>query len=130
MVREVVKIHTNDPAYRIFTLSMSGEVRRLANLTPEMVSLRGKPGEKISAQVKIVPSAVPDFNITKAKAKVAKEIDFTIEKLGSPPDHHFLLTVHNKKESQGRYFDIIVLETDTTPKREIQVRVSGHIAPQ
>ena len=129
MVREVVKIHTNDPAYRIFTISMSGEVRQMARLTPEIVSLRGKPGEEISAQVKIVPSAVPDFNITKAEAKVAKDIEFTIEKQGTPPDHYFLLTVHNKKESPGRYFDIIVLETDTIPKRDIRVRVSGHIAP-
>lgn len=68
MVREVVKIHTNDPVYRIFTISMSGEVRPISRLTPEIISLRGKPGEKISAQVKIVPAAVSDFDITRAQA--------------------------------------------------------------
>lgn len=129
MVRQVVKIHTNDPAYRIFTVSMSGEVRPIARLTPEIVSLRGKPGEKISARVKIVPAAVPDFDITSAQAKVGKDIDFTIEKKGTPPDNYFLLTVNNKKQGTGRYFDIIVLETDTIPKRDIRVRVSGHLQP-
>jgi len=129
MVKKVIKIHTNDPVYRVFSVSMSGEVRPIARLTPEIVSLRGKPGEKVSVAVKIIPAAVPDFEITSAQAKVGRDIDFTIEKQGTPPDHYFLLTVHNKKESPGRYFDIIVLETDTIPKRDIQVRVSGHLQP-
>ncbi len=129
MVRQVVKIHTNDPAYRIFTISMSGEVRPIARLTPEIVSLRGKPGEKISAQVKIVPAAVSDFDIASAQAKVGKDIDFTIEKKGTPPDNYFLLTVNNIKQGAGRYFDIIVLKTDTIPERDIRVRVSGHLQP-
>jgi len=129
MVKKVIKIHTNDPAYRVFSVSMSGEVRPIARLTPEIVSLRGKPGEKVSVAVKIIPAAVPDFEITSAQAKVGRDIDFTIEKQGTPPDNYFLLTVNNIKQGAGRYFDIIVLETDTIPKRDIQVRVSGHLQP-
>jgi hypothetical protein len=129
MVKEVVKIHTNDPVYNVFTVSLSGEVRKIARLSPELVSLRGKPGENISARVEIVPSAFPDFNITKAVAKNGNEIDFTIEKQGTPPDVHFILTVHNKKSTAGRYFDIIELETDLTPRRTIKIRVAGYIHP-
>jgi hypothetical protein len=129
MVKKVIKIHTNDPGYRVFSVSMSGEVRPIARLTPEIVSLRGKPGEKVSVAVKIIPAAVPDFEITSAQAKVGRDIDFTIEKQGTPPDNYFLLTVNNIKQGAGRYFDIIVLETDTIPKRDIQVRVSGHLQP-
>lgn len=129
MVKKVIKIHTNDPGYRVFSVSMSGEVRPIARLTPEIVSLRGKPGENVSAEVKIFPSALPDFDITKAHAKVGRDIDFSIEKQGTPPDNYFLLTVKNIKQGAGRYFDIIVLQTDTTPRRDIQVRVSGHLQP-
>jgi hypothetical protein len=129
MVKEVVKIHTNDPDYKILTVSLSGEVRQTARLTPQMISLRGKPGETISAEMKIVPAAFPDFNITRAVARNGHDINFTIEKKGTPPDSYFVLTVHNKKTTVGRYFDIIELETDLVPKRTIKIRVAGYINP-
>lgn len=129
MVKEVVKIHTNDPDKKVVTVSMSGEVRLVARLTPQMISLRGKPGDTISAEMKIVPAAFPDFNITEATAKNGRDIDFTIEKQGTPPDSYFVLTVHNRKSMAGRYFDIIELKTDLDPQRTIKIRVAGYIQP-
>ncbi len=97
MIKKVIKIHTNDPDTKIMTVSMSGEVGLVARLTPEMISLRGKPGEPISEEMKIVPAASPDFNIVNATARNGRDIDFTIEKQGTPPDSYFVLTVHNQK---------------------------------
>jgi hypothetical protein len=129
MVKEVIKIHTNDPDNKIISVSLSGEVRPVAHINPQLVSLRGKVGETLSSEVKIVPAAFPDFNIIDAVAKSGRDIDFTIEKKGTLPDSHFLLTVHNKKSAAGRYFDIIELETDLDPKRIIKIRVAGYIQP-
>jgi hypothetical protein len=129
MVKEVVKIHTNDPDNKVITVSLSGEVRPVAHINPQLVSLRGKAGETLSSEVKIVPAAFSDFNITHAVARNGRDIDFTIEKKGTPPDSHFLLTVHNKKNTAGRYFDMIELETDLDPKRTIKIRVAGYINP-
>jgi hypothetical protein len=39
------------------------------------------------------------------------------------------LTVHNKKNTAGRYFDMIELETDLDPRRTIKIRVAGYINP-
>ncbi len=129
MVKEVIKIHTNDPDKKVITVSLSGEVRLIARLTPKMISLRGKPGETLSAEMKIIPAAFPDFNITRAVARNGRDIDYSIEKQGTPPDSYFVLTVHNQKSSAGRYFDIIELETDLDPKRTIKIRVAGYINP-
>lgn len=129
MVKEVVKIHTSDPDKKVVTVSLSGEVRLVARLTPQMISLRGKPGNTISAEMKIVPAVFPDFNITKATARNGRDIDFTIEKQGIPPDSYFVLTVNNRKSTAGRYFDIIELETDLDPQRIIKIRVAGYIQP-
>jgi hypothetical protein len=129
MVKEVIKIHTNDPDNKVLTVSLSGEVRQVARLTPQMISLRGKPGETISAEMQIAPAAFPDFNIINAVAKNGRDIEFTIEKQGNPPDSYFVLTVHNKKSTAGRYFDIIELETDLDPQRTIKIRVAGYIHP-
>jgi type IV secretory pathway protease TraF len=129
MVKEVIKIHTNDPENQMITVSLSGEVRPIARLTPQMISLRGKPGETLSQEIKIVPAAFPDFNIVNATARNGRDIDFTIEKQGTPPDNYFLLTVNNRKNTAGRYFDIIELETDLDPKRIIKIRVAGYIQP-
>ncbi len=129
MVKEVVKIHTNDPDKKVVTVSLSGEVGLVARLTPQMISLRGKPGDTISAEMKIVPAAFPDFNIVSATARNGRDIAFTIEKQGTPPDSYFLLTVNNQKSMAGRYFDIIELETDLDPQRTIKIRVAGYIQP-
>jgi hypothetical protein len=129
MVKEVIKIHTNDPDNKVLTVSLSGEVRQVARLTPQMISLRGKPGETISAEMQIVPAAFPDFNIINAVAKNGRDIEFTIEKQGNPPDSYFVLTVNNQKGTAGRYFDIIELETDLDPQRTIKIRVAGYIQP-
>jgi hypothetical protein len=129
MVKEVVKIHTNDPENKIITVSLSGEVRPVARLTPQMISLRGKPGETLSQEIKIVPAAFPDFNIVNATARNGRDIEFTIEKQGTPPDNYFLLTVNNRKNTAGWYFDIIELETDLDPKRTIKIRVAGYLQP-
>jgi type IV secretory pathway protease TraF len=129
MVKEVIKIHTNDPENKVITVSLSGEVRPVARLTPQMISLRGKPGETLSQEIKIVPAAFPDFNIVNTTARNGRDIDFTIEKQGTPPDSYFVLTVNNKKGTAGRYFDIIELETDLDPKRTIKIRVAGYIQP-
>jgi hypothetical protein len=129
MVKEMVKIHTNDPENKVITVSLSGEVRPVARLTPQMISLRGKPGDTISAEMKIVPAAFPDFNIVNAAARNGQNIDFTIEKKGTPPDSYFVLTVSNRKSTAGRYFDIIELETDLDPERTIKIRVAGYIQP-
>jgi len=94
-----------------------------------MASLQGKAGEAVAARVKIVPEAVLYFNITRAAAINGRDIDFSIEKQQNGSDSYFLLTVRNKKDSPGRYFDAISLETDTTSKRKIQVRVSGYLQP-
>jgi len=125
----VVKIHTNDPVSRVVTVSMSGLVRELARIEPKLISLEGKAGTAVTAQVKIFPVAVPDFNITDTTAKDGKHIDFSLEKQKDGAKPVFLLTVRNKKESPDRFFDIIIMTTDTTPKREIRVRVFGNILP-
>jgi type IV secretory pathway protease TraF len=129
MVKEMVKIHTNDPENKVITVSLSGEVRPVARLTPQMISLRGKPGETLSAEMKIVPAAFPDFTILNAAARNGRDFNFTIEKKGTPPDSYFVLTVNNQKSTAGRYFDIIELETDLNPKRIIKIRVAGYIQP-
>jgi hypothetical protein len=128
-VRKVIKLHTNDPVYKTVTVSMSGEVRELARIEPRMASLKGKSDTDVTTLVKIFPVAVPDFNITDTTAKDGKHIDFKLEKQKDGGKPVFLLTVRNKKESSGRFFDIVIMTTDTTPKREIRVRVFGDIQP-
>jgi len=125
----VVKIHTNDRVYRVVPVSMSGLVRELARIEPKLISLEGKAATAVTAQVKIFPVAVPDFNITDTTAKDGKHIDFSLEKQKDGAKPVFLLTVRNKKESPDRFFDTIIMTTDTTPKREIRVRVFGNILP-
>lgn len=38
------------------------------------------------------------------------------------------LTVENTRKTPGRFFDLIMIETDTSPKRQINIRVLGTLS--
>ena len=79
------------------------------------------------SKVKITPIAVKALSIKKISAKNGKDIDFELEEIKTGPDNYFLLTVRNKRQSPGNYFDLITIQTEQHPEKPIKVRVAGHI---
>ena len=109
---------------------MSGDVRKFVLLEPEIISLKGKAGKPIVAQMKIIPAVAQDFNIVKTFAKNGKDISFQVEKMKNETGAYFILTVHNKRQTPGRFFDMITLQPDLhlQPQRLIKIRVSANIS--
>jgi len=107
---------------------MTGDVRKFVLLEPEIISLKGKAGNPIVVQMKITPTVAQDFNIFKIFAKNGRDITFKVEKMESDTGAYFILTVHNKKQTPGRFFDMITLQPDLSPQRLIKIRVSANIS--
>ena len=107
---------------------MTGDVGKFVLLEPEIISLKGKAGNSIVTQMKITPTIAQDFNILKTFAKNGKDITFSLEKIKNKAGVYFVLTVQNKKQTPGRYFDMITIQPDLLPPRLIKINVSGNIS--
>jgi hypothetical protein len=96
-------------------------------ITPKVLRLVGKAGTPIRGTVTITPEEKYPFKIIAALARRGADIGYTLEEGKGPGGNGYLLTVENRKSEKGRYFDTIVLKTDSRIKPEIVIQVSGQI---
>ena len=79
------------------------------------------------ASVNIIPEKEYLFKILKVAAKTEKFIDFELKETSKDTDISYMLTVKNKKDGPGRYYDVLTLKTDSKIQPEIDIRVHGNI---
>ncbi len=127
-LRKTIKVHTNNPATSIIRLSISGDVKKFVRLDPGLISLKGAPGEPIIAKMIITPTQDNGFEIAKVRVKDGQSIRYDIKKIEDKEPPYYELTVENTRKVPGRFFDLIMIETDTSPKRQINIRVSGFLS--
>ena len=96
-------------------------------ITPKFVKFHGKPGEPLSASVKIIPEKEFPFTIVKSKAKNGKLIQFQLDGLNENGKKGYLLNVQNLKKDSGVYFDTIILTTDSKIQPEISINIHARI---
>ena len=97
-------------------------------LTPASVRLTGTPDSTIKAQVRIIPEEKYFFTILEVTVKKGVHIRHGLEKISSSQGKTgYLLTVENLRKETGRYFDTIILKTDSRQRPEIPISVYGHI---
>ena len=127
-MKEKITVHTNDSENPVVDLWISGAVHPFAQLEPKMIRLKGKVGEPVTGEMRITPAGNQDFESLKAVARHGKHISFTLEKVKEGAGAHWVLRVENLRAKPGRYYDVITIQPDVTPQREIKVRVSGDLS--
>jgi len=96
-------------------------------VNPKVARLVGKAGELIQTDVTITPPSVNLFDITDIRVQEGKNIRFKMQtKIKSDPKQ-FVLHISNTKPDPGRYFDKIILKTNSVISPEINIRVFGII---
>ena len=73
----------------------------------------------------IVPEKNYGFKITNVRARNGKYIDYQLEEVKGTQGTAYALTVENLRTEPGRYSDMIILETDSEIRRNVNVRVYG-----
>jgi len=89
--------------------------------------LRGFAGDEIKSKVAIIPEKKYPFKILEVRAKNGKDIHFELKEEKSKMGQKYALMIENKRQQQGRYFDIITLETDSKIQPELNIRVYGEL---
>lgn len=98
-------------------------------MKPKRVNLRGRVGEEISRQVKIVPKTDEPFSIRKVSAVRGKDIVWELEEVSDSGEKSYVLHIKNSRKKPGRYYDSIHLETESERLKRITIPVSGIIQP-
>jgi len=129
-LKKTAGVYTNDKNRPRMDLVISGQVEKFVTIQPKHVNLKGYTGESIKASVSLIPEKKYPFKIKKARAKNGNNIKFELKEVEESENGAYELKVENMKQDTGRYFDTIILETDSNVRPELSVRVYGNLRPR
>jgi len=129
-MRKTAGVYTNDKTRPQQDLILSGQVEKFVTIRPQNVNMRGFVGDPIKGTVTIIPEKKYSFKILNLSAKDGKYIKYQLEETKESDTTAYKLNIENLKTDAGRYYDSIILETDSKIRPQIDVRVYGYIRPR
>jgi len=128
-MRKSAGVYTNDKTRPRQDLVISGEVEKFVTIRPQHANMRGFVGDPIKGTVTIIPEKKYPFKILNLRAQDGKYIKYQLEEIKESDSTAYTLNIENLKKDAGRYYDSIVLETDSKIRPQLNVRVYGYLRP-
>ena len=119
---------SNDPKRPQLLLTVEGSVEVFADIHPERIILRGDGERPIRQELVVTPRAAYPFKVTEVKSKNGVNIRHELREHTTPEGIAFVITVENTKTTPGKYYDTLLIATDSPLKPTIPVHVYGTIA--
>jgi hypothetical protein len=129
-MRKTAGVYTNDKERPQQDLIISGQVEKFVTIRPQNANMRGIVGDPIKGRVTIIPEKKYPFKILNLRAQDGKYIKYQLEETKESDTTVYKLNIVNQKTDAGRYYDAIILETDSNIRPQINVRVYGYIRPR
>jgi hypothetical protein len=129
-MRKTAGVYTNDKTRPQQDLVISGQVEKFVTIRPQNANMRGIVGDPIKGTVTIIPEKKYLFKILNLRAQDGKYIKYQLEETKESDTTVYKLNIENLKTDAGRYYDSIILETDSKIRPQINVRVYGYIRPR
>ena len=107
---------------------MTGSVEQFADIHPERVILRGYGGQALRQEVVVTPRASYPFKVTGVKAKSGTNIRVEMHEQAAPEGNSYVISVENTKTTPGKYYDTLLISTDSKLKPILPINVYGTIA--
>ena len=118
---------TNDPDKPTINLTIIGEVEIFVTINPQRINLRGPTGKLLIKTATIIPADNYPFKIIDARVNKGEHISIFLKKKFDNKLKGYILTVQNRRKKKGRYFDTIILYTDSNILPTIEIPVIGNI---
>lgn len=128
MIREGVRVRTNDPERPILVVSVTGFVDEFAHISTRNIRLSGHASDHLSGQVAITPKKEYPFKIVDAKAADGRNISFHIKEEQDQGKSRYVLTIENVRKEKGTYRDMINIVTSSKLRKNISIYVLGNIS--
>jgi hypothetical protein len=129
-MKKTAGVYTNDKTRPRQDLVISGQVEKFVTIRPQHANMRGFVGDPIKATVTIIPEKKYPFKILNLRAKDGEFIKYQLEETKESGTTTYKLIVQNLKTDAGRYYDSIILETDSKTRPQLNVRVYGYLRPR
>ena len=129
-MRKTAGVHTNDKTRPLQDLVISGQVEKFVTIRPQHANIRGFVGDPIKGSVTIIPEKKYPFKILNLRAKDGKYIKYQLEEIKESDTTAYTLNIENLKTDAGRYYDAIILETDSKIRPQLNVKVYGYLRPR
>lgn len=129
-MRKTAGVYTNDKTRPRQDLVISGEVEKFVTIRPQHANMRGFVGDPIKGTVTIIPEKKYPFKILNLRAQDGKYIKYQLAEIKESDSMAYTLNIENLKKDAGRYYDSIILETDSKIRPQLNVRVYGYLRPR
>ena len=129
-MKKTAGVFTNDKSRPRQDLVITGQVEKFVTINPRHINLRGNAGDTIKAKVILIPEKKYPFKILNVRAKNGKYINFRLEEIKQSANTAYEIRVENLKQDTGRYYDTIIVETDSKIRPQLDVRVYGYLRPR
>ena len=123
-------VYTNDKKRPQQNLVISGQVETFVTIRPKHANMRGTVGDPIKGTVTIIPEKKYPFRILNLRAKDGKHIKYQLKETKESNTIAYKLNIENLKTEAGRYYDSIILETDSELRPQLSVKVYGYLRPR
>ena len=127
-MKKNVTVFSNDPKRPQLVLSVAGAVEVFADIKPERIILRGNSGQVMRQELVVTPRAGYPFKLTEVTAKNGVNIRYEMREQETPEGKSYVVVVENTKTKPGKYYDTLLLSTDSKLKPKIPIHVYGTIA--
>jgi hypothetical protein len=128
-MRKSAGVYTNDKTRPRQDLVISGEVEKFVTIRPQHANMRGFVGDPIKGTVTIIPEKKYPFKILNLRAQDGKHIKYQLAEIKESDSMAYTLNIENLKKDAGRYYDSIILETDSKIRPQLSIRVYGYLRP-
>jgi hypothetical protein len=129
-MRKTAGVFTNDTTRPQQDLVISGQVEKFVTIRPQHANMRGFVGDPVKGTVTIIPEKKYPFKILNLRAKDGKYIKYQLEETKQADTMVYKLNIENLKTDAGRYYDSIIIETDSKIRPQLNVRVYGYLRPR
>jgi len=129
-MKKTAGVYTNDTTRPQQDLIISGQVETFVTIRPKHANMRGIVGDPIKGTVTIIPEKKHPFKIINLRAKDGKYIKYQLEETKESDTTAYKLNIENLKTDAGRYYDSIIIETDSKIRPQLNVRVYGYLRPR
>jgi hypothetical protein len=126
-MKKTAGVYTNDKSRPRQDLIISGAVDKFATIRPQHVSMRGYVGDSLKSKVTIIPEKKYPFKILDARAQKGENINIVLAEVKKSSGQAWELKIENLRKKTGRYYDTIILTTDSKVRPQLNVRVYGYL---
>jgi hypothetical protein len=126
--KKTATVQSNDPQRPEFQLTISGFVAPFAEISPERVVFRGYAGQPMQTRIVVRTRPQYPFQLTGVETKYGGNVKFEWSTEKTAQGLEYVIEVQNVKTSPGKYYEILLLKTDSKLKPQIPISIYGSIA--